>query len=81
MSNPDPNLVPNAAIDIWSALISNTGFTTKKTNHIFKRTIYVTRNIYVTLIGPSGQIDRGLRKNFFQKLGVEFTQLSMFFIF
>jgi hypothetical protein len=47
MSNPDPNLVPNPGIDIWSALISKTDFTTKKTNHIFKRTIYVT------LIGPS----------------------------
>jgi hypothetical protein len=53
MSNPDPNLVPNAGVDIWSALINNTSFTTKKTNHILKRTIYVTRNIYVTLIGPS----------------------------
>jgi hypothetical protein len=53
MSNPDPNLVLNAGFDIWSALINNTGFTPKKTNHIFKRTIYVTRNIYVTLIRRS----------------------------
>jgi hypothetical protein len=54
MSNPDPNPVPNAGVDIWSAFIkNNTGYTTKKMNRTFKRTIYVTRNIYVTLIGPS----------------------------
>jgi hypothetical protein len=44
MSNPDPNLIPNAGIDVWSALINNTSSITKKTNYIFKRTMYTLVN-------------------------------------